>query len=72
MLSLWLLQEARLALPEAGPGQALLIRWALVVRLIFSSLSVLFRVTGIYGHNYLGDAAEVLRRWPMPCSSSRR
>ncbi|MBK7292621.1 MAG: HAMP domain-containing histidine kinase [Holophagaceae bacterium] len=61
VLSLWLLQETRLALPEQAQAKRF-VRWALVVLLIFSSLSVLFRVTGHYGHNYLGDAAEVLHQ----------
>jgi len=61
VLSLWLLQETRLALPEQAQAKRF-VRWALVVLLSSSSLSVLFRITGHYGHNYLGHAAEVLHQ----------
>ena len=61
VLSLWLLQETRLALPEQIQAKRF-VRWALVVLLVYSSLIVLLRITGHYLQNYLGDAAEVLHQ----------
>lgn len=61
VLTLWLLQETRLALPEQAQAKRF-IRWSLVVLLVYSSLVVLLRITGHYIQNYLGDAAEVLHQ----------
>ncbi|NWJ41455.1 MAG: HAMP domain-containing histidine kinase [Geothrix sp.] len=61
VLTLWLLQETRLALPEQAQAKRF-VRWSLVVLLAYSSIVVLLRITGHYIQNYLGDAAEVLHQ----------
>lgn len=61
VLSLWLLQETRLALPEQAQAKRF-VRWSLVVLLLYSTVVVLLRITGLYIQNYLGDAAEVLHQ----------
>lgn len=61
VLTLWLLQETRLALPEQAQAKRF-VRWSLVVLLAYSSIAVLLRITGHYLQNYLGDAAEVLHQ----------
>ncbi|MFN7958310.1 MAG: HAMP domain-containing sensor histidine kinase [Holophagaceae bacterium] len=61
VLALWLLQETRLALPEQAQAKRF-VRWSVVVLLFYSTLVVLLRITGHYGQNYLGDAAEVLHQ----------
>jgi signal transduction histidine kinase len=61
LLTLWLLQETSLDLPEQAQAKRF-VRWALVVLLVYNSLVILLRITGFYRQNYLGDAAEVLHQ----------
>lgn len=61
VLSLWLLQETSLALPEQAQAKRF-VRWSLVVLLIYSTIVVLLRITGHYAQNYLGDASEALHQ----------
>ncbi|HEX4844960.1 MAG TPA: HAMP domain-containing sensor histidine kinase [Geothrix sp.] len=61
LLTLWLLQETRLMLPEQARAKAL-VKGALVALLAHSALAALLRVTGHYHGGYLGHGVEVLHQ----------
>lgn len=61
LLTLWLLQETRLRLPEQAQAKCY-VKGALVALLVHSALAALLRVTGHYYGGYLGHGVEVLHQ----------
>lgn len=61
LLTLWLLQETRLMLPEQARSKCF-VKGALITLLAYSALTALLRVTGHYHGGYLGHAVEVLHQ----------